>query len=130
MTDPIVRTTAGDVLGVWRDGSAAFYGIPFAAAPVGELRFAAPAPAPAWEDVRSAIEPGPTPQRRPFAEVTSIPEPSFPGDATLNVNVFTPAPGEPDARLPSSSGSTVADTRPARRAAPGTTARPSTATAW
>ena len=24
----------------------------------------------------------------------------FPGDATLNVNVFTPVPGQPDARLP------------------------------
>ena len=32
--------------------------------------------------------------------MTAIPEPSFPGDATLNLNVFTPVPGEPDARLP------------------------------
>lgn len=98
---PVVRTTHGAVRGVWRgagrERSAAFLGIPFAAPPVGELRFAAPAPPEAWEGVRDAVEPGPTPQRRPFAEVTSIPEPSYPGDATLNVNVFTPAPGGEDA---------------------------------
>ncbi|MDN5570418.1 MAG: carboxylesterase family protein [Propionibacteriaceae bacterium] len=100
MTEPIVSTTTGDVQGVWRDASAAFLGIPFAAPPVGELRFAAPAPVAPWEGVLDATAPGATPQRRPFAEVTSIPEPSFPGDSTLNVNVFTPRPGEPDARLP------------------------------
>jgi para-nitrobenzyl esterase len=32
--------------------------------------------------------------------VTAIPEPSLPGEATLNVNVFSPAPGRPEARLP------------------------------
>ena len=32
--------------------------------------------------------------------MTAIPEPSFPGDATLNLNVFTPAPGDRDAGLP------------------------------
>jgi para-nitrobenzyl esterase len=32
--------------------------------------------------------------------VTTIPEPSYPGEATLNVNVFTPVPGQADAGLP------------------------------
>ncbi|HEY3410127.1 MAG TPA: carboxylesterase family protein [Propionicimonas sp.] len=93
---PVVRTRAGAVSGVWRGPSAAFLGIPFAEAPVGELRFAAPVPARPWTDTLDASAPGPTPQRRPFAEVTTIPEPSFPGDATLNLNVFTPAPGGRD----------------------------------
>lgn len=97
---PIVHTAQGSLRGVWRGGSAAFLGIPFAEAPVGDLRFAAPVAAGGWQGVRDATQYGPTPQRRPFAEVTSIPEPSFPGDATLNVNVFTPRPGEPDAALP------------------------------
>jgi para-nitrobenzyl esterase len=108
---PVVRIGQGAVRGTWRDTmrsgagdgyprSAAFLGIPFAEAPVGERRFAAPVPAAGWDGVREATEFGPTPQRRPFAEVTAIPEPSFPGDATLNVNVFTPVPGEPEARLP------------------------------
>ena len=96
---PVVRAASGAVRGSWRGGSAAFLGIPFAEAPVGELRFAAPAPARPWAGTRDASRFGPTPQRRPFAEVTTIPEPSFPGAATLNLNVFTPAPG-PGAGLP------------------------------
>ncbi len=97
---PLVQTGAGAVRGVWRGESAAFLGIPFAQAPVGDLRFAAPVPAEPWDGVRDTSRPGPTPQRRPFGEVTTIPEPSFPGDATLNLNVFTPVPGRPDSKLP------------------------------
>jgi len=93
---PLARTRCGAVSGVWRGDSAAFLGIPFAQPPVAELRFAAPVPARPWTDTFDASAPGPTPQRRPFAEVTTIPEPSFPGDATLNLNVFTPAPGGTD----------------------------------
>ncbi len=96
---PVVRTRAGAVRGIWRGDSAAFLGIPFAEAPVGELRFAAPVPVRAWTGTLEAVAPGPTPQRRPFAGVTTIPEPSVPGEATLNLNVFTPAPGR-DAGLP------------------------------
>lgn len=97
---PIVVTETGAVRGQWREGSAAFYGIPFAAAPVGPRRFAAPAPVEPWAGVRDATEPGPTPQRRPFGPQTTIPEPSIPGESTLNVNVFTPAPGQSSAALP------------------------------
>jgi len=82
MTDPsnpVVVTAQGQVRGFWRDRSAAFLGIPFAEAPVGARRFAAPVPHPGWSGVRDATRYGPTPQRRPFAEVTSIPEPSIPG---------------------------------------------------
>lgn len=99
-SEPLVRTTAGAVRGVQRPGSAAFLGIPFAEPPVGDLRFAAPQPRAAWTGVRDATRPGATPQRQPFGPVTTIPEPSFPGDDTLNVNVFTPVPGDPAARLP------------------------------
>ena len=98
-----VQTAAGRVRGAWRpttgstgDGSAArsaaFLGIPFAEAPVGPLRFAAPVPAAPWAGVRDALEFAPTAQRGDPG-VTLIPEPSVPGDATLNVNVFTPDPG-------------------------------------
>ncbi|HCT14401.1 MAG TPA: carboxylesterase [Corynebacterium nuruki] len=94
------QTTAGRVDGVWREGSAAFLGIPYAAAPVGDLRFTAPVPPDPWTGVRDATRPGPTPQRRPFSDTPTIPEPVIPGDATLNLNVFTPAPDDPGARLP------------------------------
>lgn len=94
------------VRGLWRDApgepqaSAAFLGIPFAKPPVGELRFAAPVPPEPWDDVRDAVAYGATPQRWVDPRGTLIPEPSVPGESTLNVNVFTPAPGRVDAALP------------------------------
>lgn len=97
--DPIVATTAGRVRGRWRGPSAAFLGIPFAQAPVGDLRFAAPVAPEPWPDVRDALVHAPTAQRGDKG-ITLIPEPSIPGDATLNVDVFTPAPGASDAPLP------------------------------
>ncbi|KAF2414892.1 carboxylesterase [Microbacterium sp. B35-04] len=97
-------TVTGRVRGLWRGepgagGSAAFLGIPFAKPPVGPLRFAAPEPAEPWTGVRDALEFGPTAQRGDPG-VTLIPEPSIPGEATLNVNVFTPVPGDKAAALP------------------------------
>ncbi len=97
---PEVGTAAGAVRGRWRPGSAAFLGIPFARPPVGDLRFAAPVPHEGWSGVRDATAYGATPQRGASAEITLVPEPSVPGESTLNVNVFTPRPGEPDAALP------------------------------
>ena len=78
---------------------ATFKGIPFAKPPVGELRFAAPEPVDPWTGVLDALEFGPTAQRGDPG-VTLIPEPSVPGEATLNVNVTTPAAGDPSAALP------------------------------
>ncbi|WP_203579912.1 carboxylesterase/lipase family protein [Microbacterium hibisci] len=93
----VADTGAGQVRGLWRGdpgagGSAAFLGIPFAKPPIGPLRFAAPVPVDPWDGVRDALEFAPTAQRGDPG-ITLIPEPSVPGDATLNVNVFTPSPG-------------------------------------
>ncbi|MEW1960311.1 carboxylesterase family protein [Kineococcus sp. NPDC059986] len=99
-TGPLAELTTGSVRGLQRADHAAFLGIPFAAPPVGPDRFAAPRPHEAWSGVRPAVDHGATPQRRPFGLVTTIPEPSIPGDSTLNVDVFTPAPGDRRARLP------------------------------
>ncbi|GAM98243.1 carboxylesterase type B [alpha proteobacterium U9-1i] len=63
---PLVQTQTGAVRGAELNGVARFYGVPYAAPPVGALRFAAPqAPAP-WDGVRDArergfIAPQPTP---------------------------------------------------------------------
>ena len=102
---PVVAIAPGQVRGFWRGepgtagASAAFLGIPFAQAPVGDLRFAAPVPPEPWDDIRDAVSYGATAQRGDPG-ITLIPEPSVPGDATLNVNVFTPVPGDSDAALP------------------------------
>jgi para-nitrobenzyl esterase len=99
----VVETKAGAVRGFWRTHSAAFLGIPFAEPPYGDLRFLAPVPARSWTGVRDALQYGPTPQRKALAEVTTIPEPSIPGDDILNLNVFTPRPhaaNGPEEQLP------------------------------
>jgi para-nitrobenzyl esterase len=55
-----VRLETGTVAGLARDerGVLAFKGIPYAAAPVGNLRWRAPQPAPAWDGVRDATKYG------------------------------------------------------------------------
>lgn len=100
MDGPVVRTASGAVRGVWRGNSAAFLGMPYAAAPFGSLRFAAPGPVEPWGGIRDATTPGATPQRRRLGLEPSFPEPCVPGDETLNVNVYTPAPGQPERGLP------------------------------
>lgn len=49
-----VKTQAGVVEGIAEDGIKKFLGVQFAAAPVGELRWQAPQPVPAWDGVREA----------------------------------------------------------------------------
>lgn len=54
----LARTQAGVVRGVEGDGARAFLGVPYAAPPVGENRWRAPAPAKAWSGVRDATRLG------------------------------------------------------------------------
>ncbi|WP_434442943.1 carboxylesterase family protein [Lentzea sp. E54] len=93
-----VRVTAGTVRGAVESGSAVFRGIPFAAPPVGEHRFAAPhpvaappvgehrfaAPHPvaAWTGVREALAFGPPP---PQPSVFGMDRPAGAGDDWLTV---------------------------------------------
>jgi para-nitrobenzyl esterase len=99
MTEPVVPTTSGAVRGeLTAAGVARFRGIPYAAAPEGELRFAEAVPAPPWEDVRDARRPGPTaPQRHrdfPGLDLGPIVGPGWrPGPEYLTVDVWTPDPG-------------------------------------
>jgi para-nitrobenzyl esterase len=85
-----VLTSAGAVRGTTARGVHRWMGIPYAASPVGELRWRAPRPAPPWEGVRPAVDAGPAePQQgNPFAG--GIPT-SFPrSEDCLNLNVFAP----------------------------------------
>lgn len=93
--EPVAVTTHGKVSGQWRDGVACFLGIPYAASPVGPLRFRPPAPPPAWDGTRACTRFGPTPPKPAYAPPfdTLLPEPAIPGDEWLTVNVWTPDPG-------------------------------------
>ncbi|MEV4422751.1 carboxylesterase family protein [Patulibacter sp. NPDC049589] len=89
---PIVTTGSGAVRGTASDGIAAFKGIPYAAAPVGPRRFAAPEPAAPWADVRDATAYGPTPPKPAYQPPfdTMLSDPMIAGDDVLNLNVWTP----------------------------------------
>jgi len=58
-----VKTQCGVVEGFMEDGVKKFLGIPFAQAPVGELRWQAPQPAEKWEGVRAAKQFGDDPMQ-------------------------------------------------------------------
>jgi len=84
-----IETTRGAVRGEQLAGHQRFRGIPFAAPPLGRLRFAAPEPAPAWPGVRDALE---------YADSAIQPRSPLPGmtvgrqsEDCLYLNVFTPA---------------------------------------
>ena len=52
----VVRTDAGLVRGKSADGARVFNGIPYAAPPVGPLRWKAPQPVRPWDGVREAVD--------------------------------------------------------------------------
>ena len=88
-----MRTKAGELRGATENGVAVFRGVPYAAAPVGELRFAPPQPVPAWSGTRDATKDGPVaPQGRSrLAHVMGDFERPQSEDC-LTLNIWTPAP--------------------------------------
>jgi para-nitrobenzyl esterase len=91
----MVRTTSGRVRGSVRDGVHEFLGIPYAAPPVGPLRFGAPRRPAAWDGERDATRYGAVATQQPIPGIFGdVATPRFPaGDDCLNLNVWTPDPG-------------------------------------
>ncbi|MEU0846309.1 carboxylesterase family protein [Streptomyces sp. NPDC005962] len=89
----IAQTDRGRVRGVTRGEVISFRGIPYAASPVGELRFAPPRPHPGWTGVREAVEAGPAvPQAASRLEqVMGARVPDWNEDGALTVNVHAPS---------------------------------------
>jgi para-nitrobenzyl esterase len=86
-----VRVTGGIVRGVQENGMLAWRGIPYAAAPVGDLRFRAPQPVVAWDGIRDASTFGriaPQPYKGQFKGAgPKVPS----GEDCLTINVLRPA---------------------------------------
>jgi para-nitrobenzyl esterase len=83
---PIVATDQGLVRGATTNGADEFLGIPYAAPPVGRLRWQPPQPAARWPGVRAATQYGPhCPQSAGAFGAGSTSE------DCLYLNVFTPA---------------------------------------
>lgn len=90
---PVVTTESGSVRGTAEDGVAAFRGVPYAASPVGERRFAAPAQHPRWPGLRDADRPGPSVPQSPsrLEAVMGRRTPDWNEDGSLTLNVWTPS---------------------------------------
>ncbi len=89
----VVHTRAGALRGAREDGVAVFRGVPYAAPPVGGLRFQPPQPVPAWSGERDATRDGPiAPQGRSrLAHIMGDFERPQSEDC-LTLNIWTPAP--------------------------------------
>jgi len=100
MSQPSVRTTHGTVIGVRNGPTEYFLGIPYAAAPIGELRWKAPQPTPDWTGVHQATQFGPAclQPRAPRAPESCLVDRPMSEDC-LTLNIWRPAQRE-DGPLP------------------------------
>ena len=94
--DPKLSVTGGTIRGSEADGVRVFKGIPFAAPPVGELRWAAPEAVVPWTGERDATEFGPDCPQAPYDPDSMYYRPPRPqSEDCLCLNVWTAAqPGE------------------------------------
>jgi para-nitrobenzyl esterase len=83
---PTVKIKQGSLAGATADGASSYLGIPYAAPPVGALRWKPPAVAPGWSGSRDATKPGASCEK----DVEDC----------LYLNVTTPSGAKPGAKLP------------------------------
>jgi para-nitrobenzyl esterase len=93
----VVQTSQGALRGAAKEHGTLFGAIPYAAPPVGGLRYRAPAPAPRWDGVRDAREQG-RPLPRPTRRLPGLFSEPLLGsredrDPELTLNVWTPDAG-------------------------------------
>ena len=105
--NPVLEIEGGKVQGVESSvkGVYIYKGIPFAAPPVGDLRWKEPQPVVPWEGVKVADTFGPGAMQakhdssNPWTSEFYWEDPEFSEDC-LYLNVWTPAPGKPGKKLP------------------------------
>lgn len=92
----VVHVSDGAVRGLAAGNHTSFLGIPYAAPPVGNLRWQAPQPAARWAGVRDATEPGqPCPQHGRPTQPTVVGS-----EDCLYLNVTAPVTARPGTKLP------------------------------
>ena len=105
--NPVLEIEGGKIQGVESSakGVYVYKGIPFAAPPVGDLRWKEPQPVIPWEGVKVADTFGPGAMQakhdssNPWTSEFYWEDPEFSEDC-LYLNVWTPAPGKTDKKLP------------------------------
>lgn len=96
---PVVATEDGRVEGAEKGGMSIFKGIPYAAPPVGALRWRAPQPAIKWTDTRQATVFGNACMQKPGLSAENGGDPGPLGEDCLTLNVWTPTLAK-SAKLP------------------------------
>ncbi len=97
----VPQLDSGPISGVQEDGVWVYKGIPYAAPPVGELRWREPQPVEPWDEVRPCTEYGPAcPQGEwPYPMLKELLSVTRQDEDCLYLNVWTPA-SSPQERLP------------------------------
>jgi len=86
---PVVTTESGMVMGKEKNGVFQFFGIPYAAPPVGENRFKRPQPTESWADIRDATRFGAAAPQLPSGTMTNSAPVRWDEDC-LTLNICSP----------------------------------------
>jgi para-nitrobenzyl esterase len=89
----LVNTENGPMCGMVKDGGASYLGVPFAAPPVGPLRWQPPAPVAAWTTAFQATQAGPSCPQAPFPIGSNVN--AMTNEDCLTLNVYVPANAGP-----------------------------------
>lgn len=95
----VVSIDTGEIQGATQGSVEYFKGVPFAAAPVGDLRWRAPQPVNSWTGVRQATAYSADCMQVPFPS-DAAPLGTAPAEDCLYLNVWRPAGTRADAKLP------------------------------
>lgn len=93
----LVKTRYGLVSGIEKDGISRFMGVPYAAPPVGNLRWCAPQRPIPWEGVRECYTPAPCCPQKPGQVNNMTLDQHTQSEDCLYLNVWTPARSENEA---------------------------------